>query len=68
MAIDSNYVSTPFGRFHVEAAGSGKSLLLIHGGTASARDGHAVHHANALYSPGDAVAIRNVYVWPAVFE
>ena len=38
MSISSSYVATPFGRFHVESAGGGKPLLLIHGGTASARE------------------------------
>lgn len=38
MSIESSQVATPFGRFHVEAAGEGKPFLLIHGGTASARE------------------------------
>jgi 3-oxoadipate enol-lactonase len=36
--IASSYVATPYGRFHVEAAGAGAPVLLIHGGTASARE------------------------------
>jgi pimeloyl-ACP methyl ester carboxylesterase len=38
MPIESSFVATPFGRFHVEAAGEGKPMLFIHGGTASARE------------------------------
>ena len=36
--ITSSFVATPYGRFHVESAGDGAPVLLIHGGTASARE------------------------------
>jgi pimeloyl-ACP methyl ester carboxylesterase len=38
MPIEDRYVKTTYGQFHVEAAGEGRPLLLIHGGTASARE------------------------------
>jgi pimeloyl-ACP methyl ester carboxylesterase len=38
MSIDSRFVQTPFGTFHVESAGAGTPVLFIHGGTASARE------------------------------
>ncbi|HEX5414620.1 MAG TPA: alpha/beta hydrolase [Chloroflexota bacterium] len=38
MSIESSFVETTHGRFHIEAAGSGEPVLLIHGGTASARE------------------------------
>lgn len=38
MAIESAFVETPYGRFHVEAAGAGKPVLFLHGGTASTRE------------------------------
>jgi 3-oxoadipate enol-lactonase len=34
----SSFVQTPYGAFHVESAGQGQPVLLIHGGTASARE------------------------------
>lgn len=37
MAIESTFVETPYGKFHVEATGQGKPVLFIHGGSASAR-------------------------------
>jgi pimeloyl-ACP methyl ester carboxylesterase len=37
-AIESLYVATPYGRFHVDATGSGKPVLFIHGGMASSRE------------------------------
>jgi 3-oxoadipate enol-lactonase len=36
--IDSSFVDTEFGSFHVESAGQGTPWLFIHGGTASARE------------------------------
>ena len=36
--IESFYVETEHGRFHVEATGTGQPVLFIHGGTASARE------------------------------
>jgi pimeloyl-ACP methyl ester carboxylesterase len=38
MSIESSFVATPYGRFHVESVGQGAPWLLIHGGTASARE------------------------------
>ena len=38
MAIESAFVETPYGRFHVESAGDGKPVLFLHGGTASTRE------------------------------
>jgi pimeloyl-ACP methyl ester carboxylesterase len=38
MSIESSFVETEFGTFHVESAGSGAPWLFIHGGTASARE------------------------------
>jgi pimeloyl-ACP methyl ester carboxylesterase len=38
MPIESRVVETPYGKFHVEETGSGKPVLFIHGGTASARE------------------------------
>ncbi|HLZ29525.1 MAG TPA: alpha/beta fold hydrolase [Chloroflexota bacterium] len=38
MAIESRFVETEFGRFHVESVGQGAPWLFIHGGTASARE------------------------------
>lgn len=38
MSVESFYVATPHGRYYVEAMGSGKPVLFIHGGTASARE------------------------------
>ena len=38
MSIESGFVDTIFGRFHFEAAGTGKPVLFINGGTASARE------------------------------
>lgn len=45
MPIESSFVETPYGKFHVEAAGAGKPVLLIHGGTASAREWRPVLEA-----------------------
>lgn len=45
MAIESSFVETLYGKFHVEAAGSGKPVLFIHGGTASAREWRPVLEA-----------------------
>src|SRR4029079_15274260 len=36
--IDSRFVNTEYGTFRVEAAGRGAPVMLIHGGTASARE------------------------------
>jgi pimeloyl-ACP methyl ester carboxylesterase len=38
MALESEFVPTPYGTFHVESTGRGKPLLIIHGGTASTRE------------------------------
>jgi len=38
MTIESEFVSTPYGKFHVECVGEGAPWLLIHGGSASARE------------------------------
>jgi pimeloyl-ACP methyl ester carboxylesterase len=38
MPIESSFVATEYGRFHVESAGAGAPWLFIHGGTASARE------------------------------
>jgi 3-oxoadipate enol-lactonase len=38
MSIDSRFVQTAYGTFHVESAGAGMPVLFIHGGTASARE------------------------------
>jgi pimeloyl-ACP methyl ester carboxylesterase len=38
MSIDSRFVPTAYGTFHVESAGAGTPVLFIHGGTASARE------------------------------
>jgi pimeloyl-ACP methyl ester carboxylesterase len=38
MSIDSRFVQTPYGTYHVESAGDGTPVLFIHGGTASARE------------------------------
>jgi pimeloyl-ACP methyl ester carboxylesterase len=38
MSIDSRFVPTAYGTFHVESAGAGAPVLFIHGGTASARE------------------------------
>lgn len=38
MPIEMSFVETTYGRFHLEAAGRGEPILLIHGGTASARE------------------------------
>jgi pimeloyl-ACP methyl ester carboxylesterase len=38
MTIESTFVDTAFGRFHVESVGQGGPWLFIHGGTASARE------------------------------
>jgi len=42
MSIDSRFLPTAYGTFHVESAGAGAPVLLIHGGTASAREWRAV--------------------------
>jgi pimeloyl-ACP methyl ester carboxylesterase len=42
MSIDSRFLPTAYGTFHVESAGAGEPVLLIHGGTASAREWRAV--------------------------
>jgi pimeloyl-ACP methyl ester carboxylesterase len=34
----TSFVATPYGRFHIEEAGAGAPIMLIHGGTASARE------------------------------
>ena len=36
--IESSFVETAYGRFHVEVTGQGKPVLFIHGGVASARE------------------------------
>ena len=36
--LDTGYVDTAYGRFHYNAGGTGKPVLFIHGGTASARE------------------------------
>jgi pimeloyl-ACP methyl ester carboxylesterase len=38
MPIESRFVDTEFGTFHVESVGEGAPWLFIHGGTASARE------------------------------
>jgi len=38
VTIESSRVETPFGTFHSESGGQGQPVLLIHGGTASARE------------------------------
>jgi len=38
MTIESSFVETEFGKFHVESAGQGAPWLFIQGGTASARE------------------------------
>ena len=38
MSVESFFVATPNGQYHVEATGSGKPVLFIHGGTASTRE------------------------------
>lgn len=38
IVIESSVAETPYGKFHVEAAGEGEPVLFIHGGTASARE------------------------------
>lgn len=38
MTIDSRFVKTAYGSFHVESTGAGTPVLFIHGGTASARE------------------------------
>jgi pimeloyl-ACP methyl ester carboxylesterase len=40
MALESSFVATPYGTFHVEATGTGKPLLFLHGGTSSTRTWH----------------------------
>jgi pimeloyl-ACP methyl ester carboxylesterase len=38
MSLESTFVETPYGKFHVESVGVGKPVLLLHGGTASTRE------------------------------
>lgn len=38
MPLTSSFISTPYGRFHVEEAGHGPPVMFIHGGTASGRE------------------------------
>src|SRR5712692_3687336 len=38
MTIESSFVETEFGKFHVESAGQGAPWLFIHGGTALGLD------------------------------
>lgn len=38
MSVQRGFIETSHGKFHYEAAGTGKPMLLIHGGTASARE------------------------------
>ena len=53
MSIESSFVTTEFGRFHVESTGDGSPWLFVHGGTASAREWRLVlpglgQHARCL--------------------
>lgn len=45
MAIESRFVETAYGTFHIETTGGDKPLLFIHGGTASAREWRPVLEA-----------------------
>jgi pimeloyl-ACP methyl ester carboxylesterase len=42
MALESSFITTSYGTFHVEATGTGKPLLFLHGGSSSTRTWHRV--------------------------